>query len=83
MQVSKDVQKVRDYESTLLRSYQSYLKLLLAALQPADGNNSGKGKGGQQGGKGKATDAASQANMRIAVKCMCQLLMTQPHFNYT
>ena len=32
VKVSKEVQKVRDFEASLLRSYQSYLKLLLAAM---------------------------------------------------
>ncbi|KAK9844945.1 hypothetical protein WJX74_008987 [Apatococcus lobatus] len=32
--VSKDVKRLRDYESTLLRCYQAYLKALLAASRP-------------------------------------------------
>jgi nucleolar complex protein 3 len=42
--VSKDVQKLRDYESALLKHYQAYLKLLLeGALQSQGGTRAGVG----------------------------------------
>ena len=65
VQVSKDVQKLRDYESSLLKAYQVYMKHLLAA-----GQTTQKGRGPVQ-------------HVRVAVRCMCQLLVTVPHFNYT
>ena len=58
--------KLRDYEAALLRSYQSYLKLLVSAMN----NKAGVG-------------SAPKRHARIAIKCMCSLLVSQPHFNYT
>lgn len=60
-QVSKEVAKLREYESTLLKHYQSYLKQLLRASQPSN----------------------PLPHVRVAIKCMCALLTTHPHFNYT
>ncbi|KAG1668841.1 hypothetical protein FOA52_004936 [Chlamydomonas sp. UWO 241] len=74
VKVSHDVQKLRDFESGLLRSYQQYLKLLLAAANRKGGG--GQGGGSQGSGQPLATS-------RIAVKCMCAMLAAQPHFNYT
>ena len=73
-QVSREVQKLRDYEAALLRAYQSYLKLLVAAM------NRGGGGGG---GGAKGASSAPKHHARVAVKCMCQLLVSLPHFNYT
>lgn len=67
VQVSKEVQKLRDYEAALLKAYQSYLKLLVSALS----------KGSAGGGS-----AAPKRHSQIAIKCMCELLVAQPHFNY-
>lgn len=61
-QVSKEVAKLRDYESALLKHYQSFLKAILAASKAAQW---------------------PAAHVRVAVRCMCQLLTTAPHFNYT
>ena len=36
MRVSKDVQRVRDFERNLLRGYQQFLKALLRAVKGAD-----------------------------------------------
>lgn len=71
VQVSREVQKLRDYEAALLRAYQSYLKLLVAAMN----------QGGAGGAKGASS--APKHHARVAVKCMCQLLVSLPHFNYT
>jgi nucleolar complex protein 3 len=65
IQVSKEVQKLRDYESALLRAYQAFLKTLLRAVNGS--------KGGQ----------APAAHGRVALKCMCNLLTSLAHFNYT
>jgi nucleolar complex protein 3 len=48
VKVSKDVQKVRDFEAALLRSYQSYLKLLLAAMGTGARSGAGAGAGAQR-----------------------------------
>jgi hypothetical protein len=55
------VEALREYEGSLLTSYQHYLKALLAAV-----------------GEGSPPQVE-----RIAVRCMCALLITHPHFNYT
>lgn len=67
MQVTKDVQKVRDFEAALLRGYQAYLKALLQAAK----------SGGATGGSSGLNHAS------IAMRCMCELLSSKPHFNYT
>ena len=74
-QVSREVQKLRDYEAALLRAYQSYLKLLVAAMN--------RGGGGGGGGGAKGASSAPKHHARVAIKCMCQLLVSLPHFNYT
>ena len=74
-QVSREVQKLRDYEAALLRAYQSYLKLLVAAMN--------RGGGGSGGGGAKGASSAPKHHARVAIKCMCQLLVSLPHFNYT
>lgn len=65
LQVSKEVQKTRDYEAALLRSYQAFLKQLLETAQCVQ----------------KRTGTVQHA--RVAVRCMCKLLTSLPHFNYT
>jgi hypothetical protein len=78
-QVSNEVQKLRDYEAALMRSYQSYLKILVAAL-----NKDARGPAGKHGSMKAGPGAAvSKSHARIAIKCMCQLLSSIPHFNYT
>ncbi len=66
------MQKIRDYEAALLKAYQAFLKLLLAAM--------GKGKATASG---EQRAAAPKQHACVAIKCMCQLLVTHPHFNYT
>jgi hypothetical protein len=69
MRVSKEVQALRDYEQALLKGYQAYLKTLLAAAtaKPAAAGNSG---------------SSMLATKRVAVRCMGQLLVARPGFNY-
>ena len=76
VKVTKEVQKVRDQEAALLRGYQAYLKLLL--LQASTGSGNGSGGGGKQAGARMPVQHA-----RVAVRCMCTLLTTLTHFNYT
>jgi hypothetical protein len=66
-QLSKEVQRQREYESALLRAYQALLKVLLAAADA--------------GSKGQGGNSALQS-ARVAVRCMALLLTSLPHFNY-
>jgi nucleolar complex protein 3 len=73
MRVSKEVQALRDFEQALLKGYQAYLKTLLAAatVKPttspvAAGHSS----------------SSVLATKRVAVRCMGQLLVARPGFNY-
>ena len=80
-QVSKEVQRLRDYESALLKQYQAYLKHLLAACkgglqQPRTGAN------GVKRAAGGSAAAKALAHARVAMKCLATLLTTLPHFNY-
>lgn len=84
--MSKEVQKLRDYETALLRSYQAYLKTLLAAANAGPGGGGGKckhGGGGAGGGSGAGSSNSALLGARVSVRCMGQLLVTHPHFNYT
>lgn len=45
IQVSKEVQKLRDYESALLRAYQAFLKILLRAVNGSKGGQARAGHG--------------------------------------
>ncbi|MEW5302585.1 MAG: hypothetical protein WDW36_005354 [Sanguina aurantia] len=65
VKVSKEVQKTRDYEAALLRSYQAFLKQLLETAQCVQKR------------------AGTVQHARVAVRCMCKLLTSLPHFNYT
>lgn len=69
VRVSKDVQRVRDYETALLKNYQQYLKAL---WQAADSVN-----------KVKVNKVNKLAHARVAMRCLCHLLCHVSHFNYT
>jgi nucleolar complex protein 3 len=71
MRVSKEVQALRDFESALLKGYQAYLKTLLAAATAKPSVGSGNGSG------------ARLATARVALRCMGQLLVAKPGFNYS
>lgn len=64
--VSKDIRRLRDFEQTLVRSYQQYVKELSQY---------------SRGSKTTATkDQAGLAT--VAISCACSLLTHMPHFNY-
>jgi hypothetical protein len=67
LQLSKEVQRQRDYEGALLKAYQQHLKALLSAADAAS-----KGGGG----------TSQLQSGRAAVRCMGLLLTSLPHFNY-
>lgn len=69
MKVSKEVQALRDFEAALLKGYQAYLKTLLAAATAAANSSS--------------SSSARLATARVAVRCMGQLLVAKPGFNYS
>ncbi|KAF8055732.1 noc3l [Scenedesmus sp. PABB004] len=69
--VSKEVAALRDYEQALLKGYQTYLKSLLAAATP------------RPAAPGAAPSGGALATQRVAVRCMGQLLVARPGFNYS
>lgn len=94
VRVSKEVQRTRDYERSLLGAYQAYLKHLEGTCRRArlivppggrfggGGSRGGwqkkKGKGEKQGKQGERDQAAL-----LAARCLCELLAALPHFNFT
>ena len=70
MRVSKEVAALQEHEAALLRCYQAYLKALLAAATSASISH------------GVAAGSAA-ATRRVAVRCMGQLLVARPGFNYS
>jgi hypothetical protein len=75
MKVSKEVQALRDFEAALLKGYQAYLKTLLAASTAA-----AAAAGSSSSSSGSS---ARLATARVAVRCMGQLLVAKPGFNYS
>jgi nucleolar complex protein 3 len=75
MRVSKEVQALRDYEQALLKGYQAYLKTLLAAATATPTATSATAAAGHSG-------SSMLATKRVAVRCMGQLLVARPGFNY-
>jgi nucleolar complex protein 3 len=70
--VSKEVEAVRAFESSLLKGYQAYLKTLLAAATAA-----------KQPLGSSSSSSARLATSRVAVRCLGQLLVAKPGFNYS
>ncbi|KAJ3346709.1 Nucleolar complex protein 3 [Allomyces javanicus] len=65
--VSKDVKKLRNFESTLLANYQKYLVALDKKIKEAPAQRS----------------AIRESDMAyLAVTAFCKLLKTHPHFNF-
>lgn len=89
--VSKEVQALRDFEQALLKCYQAYLKALLAAATAPGSSHAQQRQQQQQqeqgqgapGASGSASGHASLATARVAVRCMGQLLVAKPGFNYS
>src|SRR5690349_9414206 len=70
MRVSKEVAALRDFEQSLLKGYQAFLKTLLAAATAKPSSGSG-------------SSSSVLATARVAVRCMGQLLVSRPGFNYS
>ncbi|CCX15572.1 nucleolar complex-associated protein-domain-containing protein [Pyronema domesticum] len=66
IKVSKDVQKLRDFEQSLVSGYQRFVEKLGKLVKA---------------GRVQDTPAA-KATGRVAVNCACQLLEAVPHFNF-
>lgn len=64
--VSKDVQKLRTFEQTLVSSYRSYVQHVLESSKSPK--------------RGKTKD--DEGLRFVAVKCACSLLAAVPHFNF-
>lgn len=75
IKASKEVRKARDYDRTLLSTYQTYLKHLEKASkkQTITGKKSKKA----------STSSTSDPSGAVAAKCLCELLTALPHFNFT
>ncbi|KAJ1533381.1 Nucleolar complex protein 3, partial [Nowakowskiella sp. JEL0078] len=67
VKVSKDVQKVRKYEESLLSGYKSYIKLLETQIMAANKLTGYKMK---------------ERSFVLEVQCLTQLMTSVPHFNY-
>lgn len=79
--LSSDVRRIRAYEQSLLAGYQGYLRELmrLSKLRPSEA-----AAGGKNGGSGKRSKIAKNANSLAdaALACACSLLNAVPHFNF-
>lgn len=85
--VSKDVRALRDYESALLRGYQAFLRTLLSKAQAKPPPQMAAAApplpaGAKPPKPSKQAAAATLADSRVAVRCMCLLLSSLPHFNF-
>lgn len=67
MKVTKETQKLRDFEAGLLKMYQSFVRTVVRC-GGGKKSRSQRGKGGPEAG--------------VALKCLCALLEGLPHFNF-
>jgi nucleolar complex protein 3 len=69
MKVTKETQKLRDFEAGLLRMYKGFVRLVTRR-----GGGEKKTRAQRGGGLGLAPG--------VALTCLCQLLAALPHFNF-
>ena len=69
MKVTKETQKLRDFEAGLLRMYKGFVRLVVRR-----GGGEKKTRAQRGGGLGLAPG--------VALTCLCQLLAALPHFNF-
>ncbi|KAL5021006.1 hypothetical protein ScPMuIL_000161 [Solemya velum] len=75
----KETQALQDFEESLLANYKFYLEYLETS---AKGRSKSKIKqNGRVTEKEIPTDAAKRLS-ELAVKCLCEMLITHSHFNY-
>lgn len=77
VQLSKDVKMLRDFEEGLLKQYQRYLQILEATVQEYVKLQKKTASNGLLQKK-----VTSEGLMLVAVQCMCDLLISLPHFNF-
>ena len=69
MKVTKETQKLRDFEAGLLKMYKGFVRLITRR-----GGGEKKSRAQRGGGLGLAPG--------VALTCLCQLLAALPHFNF-
>ena len=69
MKVSKETQKLRDFEAGLLKMYGGFVRLAIR-------------RGGGEGRKRRADRGKGGPAPGVALRCLCELLEALPHFNY-
>lgn len=76
--LSKEVRRLRTYETALVAGYQAYLKELAryARSGSGQGRQPGKGSGSQQ------QDQQQHGMSSVAISCACALVTAVPHFNF-
>ncbi|XP_061184775.1 nucleolar complex protein 3 homolog [Saccostrea echinata] len=79
--LKKETKQIRDFEETFLLNYKKYLEFLEMTCKGKLVENKDK-KYSRGGAELKLSSSASQTLSVLAVKCLCELLKTQPHFNY-
>lgn len=80
VKASKEVKQTREYERTLLSSYQAYLKHLEKASKK---QTTASGKKITTEGNLSTPNSAIDMSSSVAAKCLCELLTALAHFNFT
>jgi nucleolar complex protein 3 len=76
--MKKDTKKLVGFEEALVNNYRHYLETLetMTTGKPV------KRKFQHKGTQSELTDAAAKSLRVIAIRCLCELLTSHPHFNY-
>lgn len=77
--LSKEVKQLRTYERELLKSYQSYLKILEGTISRFERYLMRESIEAVDKIKNAANDKKSA---HVSAKCLCELHMSKPHFNF-
>ncbi|XP_078609664.1 nucleolar complex protein 3 homolog [Branchiostoma floridae x Branchiostoma japonicum] len=76
--MKKDVKQLVEWEEGLVRQYQLYLQHMEDIIKACTSKKKAQGVSGQN----KLPMKALQSLMEVAVKCMCELLVSLMHFNF-
>jgi nucleolar complex protein 3 len=79
IKLSKETHALRFYERQLLMSYQHYLKILEALIKNKKQDMRARRKGHVVH---KKSIQKSHETLLIAIKCLCELLISASHFNF-
>lgn len=71
LQVKKETKRLREFEETLLRYYQRFLRLIVELIKTR----------GKKSANGISSTTKEKFSL-FAVKCLCRLLVKHPHFNF-